>query len=373
MNFARVITTVGRDRGSWCLMALVETTMLPSLPPEIFDLIVDNLHYEPTTLEACCLVSSSWIPRARRHLFARTNFLLPESIGSWMKAFPDPSNSPARYTRTVYVHVSAIAPMTSSDASPWVRAFHLVKILGLEGRRKDHSGFSGIIHLICSFPLLEDLWLEFSVSGNNIGDSWDTPSSSPKLSGVLTLHDSKACPIVPQLLRLPGGIHFAKIVVVCSTEVTQSIPDLVSRCSHTLESLVIRYYRSCAFPSSPVAGLYPIPVIDSPTPTKTIPLDLSQARNLRVVDIWSSAEDVEWITKSLRSIQSENFRRIKITVKPPSKLINPIGEMIQRELADLDRILVKLWTSHSVFLKVRCERRLLPEITSREGVRVSGI
>ena len=230
--------------------------MSPPLPQEIFDLIVDHLHDDPTTLEACCLVSLSWIPRARRHLFTHIYIWYPESIGSWMKVFPDPSNSPARYARTMCVDVSAIPFMTSSDARPWVRAFHLVKILDFECRREDHGESSEIVDLLCSFPLLEDLRLGFSVSDSKIGDSWDTPSNSPGLSGALTLYDVKACPLIPRLLRLPGGIHFTRIAVVCSTEVTRSISDLVLRCSHTLEYLGIRYYPSRAFPPSFVIDLY---------------------------------------------------------------------------------------------------------------------
>ena len=228
--------------------------MLPSLPPEIFDLIVDHLHNEPTALKACCLVSPSWIPRARRHLFARIYFWRPEYIGSWMKAFPDPSNSPAHYTRTMSIDGSVITTMKSSDARPWVHAFHLVTRLELQGDWEG-GGFSEVVDLICSFPLVEDLWLGLSTSDSNIGDSRDTPSSSPKLNGILTLSGDEVCPIIPLLLSLPGGIHFTRITVMCTIKVTQSISDLVSRCSHTLESLAIRYCRSCAFPPSPVADL----------------------------------------------------------------------------------------------------------------------
>ncbi|KAF9789198.1 hypothetical protein BJ322DRAFT_1000595, partial [Thelephora terrestris] len=48
--------------------------MLPYLPPEILDLVTDNLSDEPSTLKACCLVSKSWVPRTRKHLFASVKF-----------------------------------------------------------------------------------------------------------------------------------------------------------------------------------------------------------------------------------------------------------------------------------------------------------
>ena len=124
------------------------------------------------------------------------------------------------------------------------------------------------------------------------------------------------------------------------------MPDLVSRCSDTLESLQIRYYRMRAF--------YLAPVID--------------AYSYR--QIWSEKLDVQWITKSLQSIESKNLRTMKITLDPPSTLINQVGKSAQQELENLDRLLVIFWTSHSVLLTVKCEGKLLPEITSREGVHL---
>lgn len=76
--------------------------MSVSLPPEIFDLIVEYLCDEQETLKTCRLVSKSWVPRARRHIFARVMFD-NSPFESWMKTFPDPSNSPAHYTRSLLI------------------------------------------------------------------------------------------------------------------------------------------------------------------------------------------------------------------------------------------------------------------------------
>lgn len=56
----------------------IETRMGCSLPPEILDLIIDNLHDEPTTLKTCSVVSKSWIQRARKHLFVDIEFHPPD-------------------------------------------------------------------------------------------------------------------------------------------------------------------------------------------------------------------------------------------------------------------------------------------------------
>lgn len=114
--------------------------------------------------------------------------------------------------------------------------------------------------------------------------------------------------------------------------------------------------------------------VDLVTPTNPTPLDFSKATNLKDVEVWSDMPDIQWITKSLQSIEFKNLQHVKITVNPPYNIVRPMGEMIRRELADLDRLLVKLWTSHSLIMRVRSRRvngeTLLPEITSKEGVHV---
>ena len=92
-----------RQNGSFIPSA--ETTMLnPYLPRETLDYIIDLLHDEPETLRECCLVSKSWIPHARKHLFTDIKFRSVIDLESWKKTFPDPSNSPAYHTRTLSVH-----------------------------------------------------------------------------------------------------------------------------------------------------------------------------------------------------------------------------------------------------------------------------
>ncbi|RDX43685.1 hypothetical protein OH76DRAFT_1299475, partial [Lentinus brumalis] len=39
------------------------------LPPELTDRVIDHLHDDPTSLAACSLVCSAWLPAARLHHF----------------------------------------------------------------------------------------------------------------------------------------------------------------------------------------------------------------------------------------------------------------------------------------------------------------
>jgi hypothetical protein len=242
------------------------------LPPEILDLIIDHLHDEPTALKPCCVVSKSWVPRTRRHLFERVEFDGRESsIRSWIKVFPDPSNSPAHHTLSLSIRNSDVVTSASPDAHAWIRSFdHLVKLqvdtLGIDAGRASLVQFyrlspvlrslylfnyliplSEVFDLVCSFPLLEDLSLP-SVPVGLETEGRDTPSTSPKLTGSLYLSGG-ARSVSRRLLDLPGGLRFSRISMLCYED-ADSVMELVSRCSDTLEYLSVNYFFSSAFSSA---------------------------------------------------------------------------------------------------------------------------
>jgi len=100
----------------------------PHLPPEILDYTVDFLHDKPATLKQCCLVSKSWVPRTRGHLFASISFDFILDIEAWKKTFSNPENSPAiipvRYTS---------APSYLSQLQIWKRVVGFGRSLALCG------------------------------------------------------------------------------------------------------------------------------------------------------------------------------------------------------------------------------------------------
>jgi len=253
-----------------------------SPPPEILDLIVDHLHNEPATLKACCVVSKSWVPRTRKHLFAHVKFLVSKSnIELWKKTFPDPQDSPARHTRSL--SISGIPFVTAADegVGGWIRTFRnvvhlkfyhlqfshlrraasLVPFYGLSPAVRSlclSDATPDVFDLICSFPLLENL--ELTVLYGD-ADGRNVPSTSPKLTGSLNLRVFRsACSVTRRLLELPGGLHFSKINAVFLDGNAQSVKDLVSGCSDTLEYLTIFHYPPGAFPSAPVTIQYLIAV-----------------------------------------------------------------------------------------------------------------
>ena len=244
---------------------LVETTM-SSLPPELFDLVVDHLDDEPATLKTCCVVSKSWIPRARKHLFACVEFQASRAhIALWKKAFPDPSNSPAHHTRNLSVYGFQTITAADAGAGGWIRTF--CNVVHLELARMNRPSllpFCGLlttvrslslIHtpievfdLVCSFPLLENLTL-VALFPTSDEDGWNAPMTPPKLTGTLDLKMfGKARPVAHKLLDLPGGLHFSEINATFFDDDAKSVTDLVSGCSETLESLTVTYQSAFPIP-----------------------------------------------------------------------------------------------------------------------------
>ena len=246
--------------------ALVETTMSLSLPQEIFDLVVDHLHDDPTTLRACCLVSKSWIPQTRIHLFNRVEFR-PHgpTLESWMQAFPNPSNSPAHHTRSLHLSYFTVLAVL-----PWIHSFNYIvelevgpleadigrtsfaQLCGLSPTLKrlnifySRAPLSEFLDFICSFPFLEDLSLHCLTT---VGDTneWAAPPTSPNFTGSLSLSYS-GVDITRKLLDLPGGLHFSKITAGCPIGGRDLAEELVSTCSDTLEYACVDFYLG-AFPT----------------------------------------------------------------------------------------------------------------------------
>ena len=384
---------------------LVETTMSSLLPPEILDLIIGHFHNEPVMLKAFCTVSKSWAWRVRAHLFAHVEFCPVKSpFQSWIRVFPDPSNSPAHYARSLSIDASWIPAPTRMGARAWIHSFCNVAKLKLRTFWCDDGqislahlyGFSPVLesliiifhsappsevfNLICSFPSLEDLSL-ISLAKDEPKGEWTIPLTSPKLTGELLLRmEGGVRPDVRRLLDLPGGLHFSSISITCPDTDAQSTADLVLMCSDTLKSLRISYYSSGVFPwlHGPT---YALPLhTDLDVSTAPLPLDLSKATRLEDIQLNLNPRTVQWVTGTLRTAKSEYLRQITIFI--PSSFTNPAQATVHREWEDLDHALVQLWTSRSVRPRLKyvktpeCDkverqvRALLPELASRGVIDV---
>ena len=101
------------------------------------------------------------------------------------------------------------------------------------------------------------------------------------------------------------------------------------------------------------------------------PLDLSHAAKLKSVELRFESLSVQWIVATLRIAKTECLRRVTIFI---GVCFDVVEEVDRREWQDLDHLLVRLWTSHSIVPKLRYvvtkETRslvptLLPELVNR--------
>ena len=108
------------------------------LPQEIIDYILDLLRKEPRTLKQCHLVSRSWAPRARTHLFRRIDFYSDWSCGfdDWKMMFPEPENSPGSLVHTLTIYYpEGIVDLLDEDG--WIQSFSHVVRLRIRTREND--------------------------------------------------------------------------------------------------------------------------------------------------------------------------------------------------------------------------------------------
>jgi len=103
----------------------------PYLLPEILDYVIDHLHDEPKSLKECCLVSKSWVPRTRKHLFADVKFRSADNLGSWKRTFPDPANSPACHAHTLFVGCPQAVAEADAEEGGRIQSFSRVEWLGV--------------------------------------------------------------------------------------------------------------------------------------------------------------------------------------------------------------------------------------------------
>ncbi|KAF9778142.1 hypothetical protein BJ322DRAFT_1214811 [Thelephora terrestris] len=336
------------------------------LPLEILDYIVDLLHDEPQALKNCCLVAKSWVPRTRKHLYNKIEITYRTDLEAWWKVFPDPGSSPGHHTRSMLFHGFGFI---ATGGYGMVRPFsNVVRLEMWDGKAylSPYLTTPQFLQLICSFPLLEDMYVGIHGVGNS--KHKDEPLFQPRvplpLTGTLSLNLDKGIgDVTRELLGLPHGIHFRRFSCVWRFEQDYRwVMALVERCSDTLEYVEIdrNQHSSLAL------------------------IDLSKATKLREVAFWFTS-DPTWIKNSLRTILPEHrdLQKILIYGDPyydilPNEPVGSkevVGEEIYKQWMELDGLLVRLWESRAVRTKLTVRRKggrvynlatgLLPEMTKR--------
>ena len=123
----------------------------PHLPPELTDFVVDLLHDEPETLEQCCLVSKSWVPRTRKRLFRWIQFERPAQVDTWKATFPDPANSPGHHTRSLCIYCAEVFTIKDAGEGGWIQAFSNVVQLTMSNSGMSNIPSRSLLRLLNTF------------------------------------------------------------------------------------------------------------------------------------------------------------------------------------------------------------------------------
>ena len=256
--------TCRRQDGDGSLgLGFVSTIIMPHprLPAELLDYIVDHIHDAGDSLKNCCLTSSSWVPRTRKHLFTNVKFRGRNDLQSWKNTFPDPSTSPACYTKNLVIWSPGEVIVADAECG-WILAFSYVEHFGLclSGGETSflpfhgfspvlksisfthiHSPFSQVIGLIHSFPLIESLSLIMMKNGQ-IEDIGRQPTAvQPPFTGTLhILVQYGMRSTISRLFPLQNDLHFRELDLgLWYDDDISVVSTLVRRCYFTLESLKV--------------------------------------------------------------------------------------------------------------------------------------
>ena len=357
--------------------ALAMTTVTGGLtfPAELFDHIIDQLYNQLDALRVCSLVCKSWVARSQKHIFSTVSFGDELDVAAWRSAFPDPQSSPAHYTQFLTLnhprgvpegHISSFSNVTSLLLHIHSLDLPLTRLFGFAPSLKSlrvtfaELPFSDVLNFVYSFPLLDNL--SFMGIPTASGAKVDPPPSPPPLSGTLSLAMiSEMRFAVDNLLSLPGGIHFRELVIPWIRDRDLSaVMDLISACSHSLESLEIAtpprtyLFTRFLFRESPfLTCVFGVDTISVPRWA-----DLSSAIHLRSItfDCRQSSLYVDWIGVAVETIKSPRIEKMTLYMFDyRSPLQTPEQIWLQTPVAqwlELDKVLVGFLTAHSLRLKV---------------------
>ena len=250
-----------------------KTPQCPRIPNEILDKILNHLIADSSScddsLRSCSLVSKSWVPSCRRHLF-HTIIFSSGDVAKWLKTFPVPQESPAHYVKDLRFLLGGHygAPEKLSKHTPW---FANVEKLVLTMNTTSSSSRT-------SFPArlpqsVTSLTIKAGGSGVDLTQMRDIMVRLPDLndlilSGPFVVQSKfkKRLPglgaglrgrfggelqirngytdeyIVNMLLEIPTGLHFTKLHVHADRACLLQTVRLAEACCETLVNLLF----SCA-------------------------------------------------------------------------------------------------------------------------------
>ena len=249
-----------------------EGVTIPRIPREILDEILDHFATDPDrrSLQLCALVSKSWVPSCRRHLFHTTIFA-PRNTAKWVKAFPVPGRSPACHVRDLHFRAEESNTIFDSKFSEHVPWFTNVERMSLSG-----DGHLNLLRFPLSWGLPQSV-ASLTIDGGsvflrhirdimvqlpNLNDlslaGHIVPGDRSVLLGIgmalrgrfggkLRLHKGGShWDTVKMLLEIPTGLHFTEVEIRAKYGCLSTM-RLAEACSKTLVKLTYTADFHCKF------------------------------------------------------------------------------------------------------------------------------
>ena len=261
----------------------IKTTTIPRVPQEIADEILDHLSADPDSslsLQSCSLVSKSWVPSCRRHLF-HTIVLAPMDMARWLEVFPAPKESPARHVRDLRFSIQEdpSVPEKFFEYTQWFSNAERMTFWadGLDqplrissswqlpqsvtsltiGPEAMNTELMQIRNIMAQLPNLNDLSLSGSLGWgraevlHGIGTGLRGRFGGQlRLLGGLAREDT-----LEMLLEIPTGLHFTEVRIESMHGCLISAARLAEACSKTLVKLS---YAVSFYGQSRLFSWYPV-------------------------------------------------------------------------------------------------------------------
>ena len=343
--------------------------MTKKFPQELVDEVIDNLN-NPRDLRACSLVSSKWLERSKRRLFASVA-LNTWNFDQWRRNVTPGPNGVSAYVRSLTLRqarsIVSLEPETLMGIMDHLTSFRRLKTLLLHDVNFDdlfdgeslsqcfgHFGASvkslqlhgvrtdmrTLLFFIGLFPNLNLLTVGSPIL--SIGET-EAPTGAPPLQGILRLSGLRNSTLLQGILLIP--LHLEEISVTHSRIADSGVLNqLIEACSPTLKKVELAHLTSGTFYTLSVRECF----IDYCLPDEgnPVPVDLHPCRALRELATNTVAikRPSPWVEMMLSTInvQATKFKRITLDVQ--RQLSSPdIGEQVHTEAwEDVEDILYEL-------------------------------
>lgn len=319
-------------------------TMSNQFPQELVDEVIDNLD-NPRDLRACSLVSSKWLERSRRRLFANVS-LNTWNFRKWRRNIPPGPNGISAYVRSLSLRqarsIISLEPETLMGIMDHLTSFRGLKSLILQDVNFDdlfdepslaecfgHFGasvnslylhgiltdMSTLLFFVNLFPSLNHLAISSPILSEGVAE---LPKEVFPLQGTLRLSGlgAESPALLHGILLLP--LHLEEISITHSQIYDSEILNrLIGTCAPTLKKLELAHVISGAYPTDPVWDR----LADGNLPDNEGNVNVSLAPCYALKELATNTAMIKrpspWIETMLSTInlKATQFKRVTISVQ----------------------------------------------------------